>query len=186
MEWPARQLALLAVIFRLQRPGGVNEPPLQATRAGLRDLRGVISAQGCTTLAAPAPRPSLPHLSAIIATRSPYRDWHAAGMACQLFWKQPPSSHTESDRPRQSRQSQQLSWSPQIQRSLLTENLQPRLPAQECPGRAKLVCTSLARDFVVWVQRLAGERAGLASAAQGISSGWALGVDTPTPPLPGL
>lgn len=99
MEWPARQLALLAVIFRLQRPGGVNEPPLQATRAGLRDLRGVISTQGCTTLAAPAPRPSLPHLSAIIATRSPYRDWHAAGMACQLFWKQLPSSHTESDRP---------------------------------------------------------------------------------------
>lgn len=98
MEWPARQLALLAVIFQLQGPGGVNEPPLEATRAGLRDLQGVISAQGCTTLAAPASRPSLPHLSAIIATRSPYGDWHAAGMARWLFWKQPPSSHTKSYR----------------------------------------------------------------------------------------
>lgn len=99
MEWPARQLALLAVIFRLQGPGGVNEPPLKATRAGLRDLRGVISVQGCTTLAAPASHPSLPHLSAIITTRSPYGDWHAAGMAHWLFWKQPLSSHAESDRP---------------------------------------------------------------------------------------
>ena len=82
MEWPARQLALLAVIFQLQGPGGVNEPPLEATRAGLRDLQGVISAQGCTTLAAPASRPSLPHLSAILPPAPPMGTgmllgWHA-------------------------------------------------------------------------------------------------------------